>query len=162
MTLRRETTTTRLFTKINRRSTNACGIRSSHHRSGRRTFWTLAYNNFTYSSSTALTPDDGSIITSSKEKAGLFAKSFATTSTINPPENQISLYFHGFCSSDLSPIIPPLYRPARETHKAVAPHQYTVDLQTSRTVRSNRSFTPRAAVECLYWDSQSLILQVPR
>lgn len=57
---------------------------------GSRAFWTLAKhvnNNFTDSSFPPLTAGDGSLITSSKEKAELFASTFSANSTLNPPAN---------------------------------------------------------------------------
>lgn len=60
------------------------------HPNGSHAFWTLAnhvnnnFNNYFYSS---LSTDDGTINTSSKEKAELFAKIFSTNSTLNRPAN---------------------------------------------------------------------------
>nr|CAH7760417.1 unnamed protein product [Callosobruchus chinensis] len=55
------------------------------------------------------------------------------------------LYRHsnGFCSSELTSIIPPLSKPARCTRGTSFSQPRTVVLHTSRTERYDRTFVPR-------------------
>jgi reverse transcriptase-like protein len=64
------------------------------------------------------------------------------------PVGDLSLfyrYFHGFCSEELSSIIPPLTVPNRETRGAARMHPYTVQLDRPRTSHFVRSFIPRVS-----------------
>nr|CAH7747518.1 unnamed protein product [Callosobruchus chinensis] len=54
-------------------------------------------------------------------------------------------YSNGFCSSELTSIIPPLSKPARCTRGTSSSHPKTVVLHTSRTERYDRSFIPRVS-----------------
>nr|CAH7755360.1 unnamed protein product [Callosobruchus chinensis] len=55
-------------------------------------------------------------------------------------------YSMGFCSSELTSIIPPLSKPARCTHGASSSHPRAVVLHTSRTERYDRTFVPRVSM----------------
>nr|CAH7741483.1 unnamed protein product [Callosobruchus chinensis] len=50
-----------------------------------------------------------------------------------------------FCSSKLTSIIPPLFKPARCTRRTSSSHPKTAVLHTSRTERYERTFVPRAS-----------------
>nr|CAH7721562.1 unnamed protein product [Callosobruchus chinensis] len=52
-------------------------------------------------------------------------------------------YSNGFCSSELTSIIPPLSKPARCTRGTSSSHPKAVVLHTSRTERYDRTFIPR-------------------
>nr|CAH7730749.1 unnamed protein product [Callosobruchus chinensis] len=52
-------------------------------------------------------------------------------------------YSNGFCSSKLTSIIPPLFKPARSTRGTSSSHPKAVVLHTSRTERYERTFVPR-------------------
>nr|CAH7746235.1 unnamed protein product [Callosobruchus chinensis] len=52
-------------------------------------------------------------------------------------------YSNGFCSSELTSIIPPLSKPARCTRRTSFSHPKAVVLHTSRTERYDRTFIPR-------------------
>nr|CAH7730652.1 unnamed protein product [Callosobruchus chinensis] len=52
-------------------------------------------------------------------------------------------YSNGFCSSELTSIIPPLFKPARCTRGTFSSHPKAVVLHTSRTERYDRTFIPR-------------------
>nr|CAH7723135.1 unnamed protein product [Callosobruchus chinensis]CAH7723137.1 unnamed protein product [Callosobruchus chinensis] len=52
-------------------------------------------------------------------------------------------YSNGFCSSELTSIIPPLSKPDRCTRGASSSHPKAVVLYTSRTERYDRTFVPR-------------------
>nr|CAH7735140.1 unnamed protein product [Callosobruchus chinensis] len=54
-------------------------------------------------------------------------------------------YSNGFCSSELTSIIPPLSKPARCTHGTSSSHPKAVVLHTSRTERYDRTFIPRVS-----------------
>nr|CAH7759076.1 unnamed protein product [Callosobruchus chinensis] len=54
-------------------------------------------------------------------------------------------YSNGFCSSELSGIIPPLSKPARCTRGTSSSHPKAVVLHTSRTERCDRTFIPRVS-----------------
>nr|CAH7734729.1 unnamed protein product [Callosobruchus chinensis] len=54
-------------------------------------------------------------------------------------------YSNGFCSSELTSIIPPLSKPARCTRGTCSSHPKAVVLHTSRTERYNRTFVPRVS-----------------
>nr|CAH7752052.1 unnamed protein product [Callosobruchus chinensis] len=58
----------------------------------------------------------------------------------------LSLFYrnsNGFCSSELTSIIPPLAKPARCTRGTSSSHPKAVVLHTSRTQRYERTFIPR-------------------
>nr|CAH7766905.1 unnamed protein product [Callosobruchus chinensis] len=52
-------------------------------------------------------------------------------------------YSNGFCSSELTSIIPPLSKPARCTRGTFSSHPRAVVLHTSRTERCDHTFIPR-------------------
>nr|CAH7747531.1 unnamed protein product [Callosobruchus chinensis] len=52
-------------------------------------------------------------------------------------------YSNGFCSSELTSIIPPLSKPARCTRGTSSSHPKAVVLHTSRAERYDRIFIPR-------------------
>nr|CAH7726547.1 unnamed protein product [Callosobruchus chinensis] len=54
-------------------------------------------------------------------------------------------YSTGFCSSELTSIIPPLSKPARCTRGTSSSHPKAVVLHTSRTLRFDRTFIPRVS-----------------
>nr|CAH7730653.1 unnamed protein product [Callosobruchus chinensis] len=54
-------------------------------------------------------------------------------------------YSNGFCSSELTSIIPPLFKPARCTRGTFSSHPKAVVLHTSRTERYDRTFIPRVS-----------------
>nr|CAH7750714.1 unnamed protein product [Callosobruchus chinensis] len=54
-------------------------------------------------------------------------------------------YSNGFCSSELTSIIPPLSKPARCTRGTSSSHPKAVVLHTSRTERYDRTFIPRVS-----------------
>nr|CAH7738083.1 unnamed protein product [Callosobruchus chinensis] len=54
-------------------------------------------------------------------------------------------YSNGFCSSELTSIIPSLSKPARCTHGISSSHPKAVVLHTSRTERYDRTFVPRVS-----------------
>nr|CAH7738259.1 unnamed protein product [Callosobruchus chinensis] len=54
-------------------------------------------------------------------------------------------YSNGFCSSELTSIIPPLSKPARCTRGTSSSHPKAVVLHTSRTERYYRTFIPRVS-----------------
>nr|CAH7748350.1 unnamed protein product [Callosobruchus chinensis] len=54
-------------------------------------------------------------------------------------------YSNGFCFSELTSIIPLLFRPARCTRETSSCHPKAVVLHTSRTERYNRTFVPRVS-----------------
>nr|CAH7734240.1 unnamed protein product [Callosobruchus chinensis] len=54
-------------------------------------------------------------------------------------------YSNGFCSSQLTSIIPPLSKPARCTRGTSSSHPKAVVLHTSRTERYDRTFIPRVS-----------------
>nr|CAH7754325.1 unnamed protein product [Callosobruchus chinensis] len=54
-------------------------------------------------------------------------------------------YSNGFCSSELTSIIPPLSKPARCTSGTSSSHPQAAVLQTSRTERYDRTFVPRVS-----------------
>nr|CAH7761353.1 unnamed protein product [Callosobruchus chinensis] len=54
-------------------------------------------------------------------------------------------YSNGFCSSELTSIIPPLSRPARGTCGTSYSHPRAVVLHTSRTEQYDRTFVPRVS-----------------
>nr|CAH7740509.1 unnamed protein product [Callosobruchus chinensis] len=54
-------------------------------------------------------------------------------------------YSNGFCSSELTSIMPPLSRPARCTRGTSSSHPKAVILHTSRTERYDRTFIPRVS-----------------
>nr|CAH7718382.1 unnamed protein product [Callosobruchus chinensis] len=54
-------------------------------------------------------------------------------------------YSNGFCSSELTSIIPPLSKPARCTRGPSSSHPKAVVLHTSRTERYDRTFVPRVS-----------------
>nr|CAH7731981.1 unnamed protein product [Callosobruchus chinensis] len=54
-------------------------------------------------------------------------------------------YSNGFCSSELTSIIPPLSKPARCTRGNSSSHPKAVVLHTSRTERYDRTFIPRVS-----------------
>nr|CAH7746568.1 unnamed protein product [Callosobruchus chinensis] len=54
-------------------------------------------------------------------------------------------YSNGFCSSELTSIIPPLFTPARCTRGTSSSHPKAVVLHTSRTERHDRTFIPRVS-----------------
>nr|CAH7720342.1 unnamed protein product [Callosobruchus chinensis] len=54
-------------------------------------------------------------------------------------------YSNGFCSSQLTSIIPPLSKPARCTRATSSSHPKAVVLHTSRTERYDRTFIPRVS-----------------
>nr|CAH7719578.1 unnamed protein product [Callosobruchus chinensis] len=74
-------------------------------------------------------------------------------------------YSNGFCSSELTPIIPPLSKPARCNRETSSSHPRAVVLHTSRTERYDRTFAPRVStcpgpgMDCLvmYLLSQRLL-----
>nr|CAH7757323.1 unnamed protein product [Callosobruchus chinensis] len=53
-------------------------------------------------------------------------------------------YSNGYCSSEMTSIIPPLSKPVRCTH-GTSFHPKAVVLHTSRTERYNRTFIPRVS-----------------
>nr|CAH7720897.1 unnamed protein product [Callosobruchus chinensis] len=60
----------------------------------------------------------------------------------------LSLFYHysdGFCSSELTSIIPLLSKPARCTRGTSSSHPKAVVLHTSRTKRYDRTFIPRVS-----------------
>nr|CAH7741402.1 unnamed protein product [Callosobruchus chinensis] len=54
-------------------------------------------------------------------------------------------YSNGFCSSELTSIIPPLSKPAWSTRGTSSSHPRAVVLHTSRTERYDRTFVPRVS-----------------
>nr|CAH7756777.1 unnamed protein product [Callosobruchus chinensis] len=54
-------------------------------------------------------------------------------------------YSNGFCSSELTAIIPPLSKPARCTRGTFSPHPRAFVLHTSRTERYDRISIPRVS-----------------
>nr|CAH7741633.1 unnamed protein product [Callosobruchus chinensis] len=54
-------------------------------------------------------------------------------------------YSNGFCSSELTSIIPPLPKSARCTHGTSSSHPKAVVLHTSGTERYDRTFVPRVS-----------------
>nr|CAH7747507.1 unnamed protein product [Callosobruchus chinensis] len=54
-------------------------------------------------------------------------------------------YSNGFCSSELTSIIPPLSTPARCTRGTSSSHPRTVVLHTSRTELYDHTFVPRVS-----------------
>nr|CAH7712390.1 unnamed protein product [Callosobruchus chinensis] len=54
-------------------------------------------------------------------------------------------YSNGFCTSDLTSIIPPLSKPARCTRGTSSSYTKAVVLHTSRTERYDRTFIPRVS-----------------
>ena len=54
-------------------------------------------------------------------------------------------YFNGFCSEELSTIVPPLVTHNRATRGALHSHPFTVQLQKPRTSHFVRSFVPRVS-----------------
>nr|CAH7755209.1 unnamed protein product [Callosobruchus chinensis] len=52
-------------------------------------------------------------------------------------------YSNGFCSSELTSIIPPLSKPARYTRETSSSHPMAVVLRTARTERYDRTFVPQ-------------------
>nr|CAH7746681.1 unnamed protein product [Callosobruchus chinensis] len=54
-------------------------------------------------------------------------------------------YSNGFCCSELTSIIPPLYKPARCTGGTSSSHPKAFVLHTSKTERYERTFIPRAS-----------------
>nr|CAH7712931.1 unnamed protein product [Callosobruchus chinensis] len=54
-------------------------------------------------------------------------------------------YSNGFCSSELTSIIPPLSKPARCTHGTSSSHPMAVVLHTSRTEGYDRTFVHRVS-----------------
>nr|CAH7763468.1 unnamed protein product [Callosobruchus chinensis] len=54
-------------------------------------------------------------------------------------------YSNGFCSSELTSIIPPLSKPARCTRGTSSSHPKAVVLHISRTERYDRTFVPRVS-----------------
>nr|CAH7728869.1 unnamed protein product [Callosobruchus chinensis] len=54
-------------------------------------------------------------------------------------------YSNGFCSSELTSIIPPLSKPARCTRGTSSSHPKAVVLHTLRTERYDRTFIPRVS-----------------
>nr|CAH7762465.1 unnamed protein product [Callosobruchus chinensis] len=54
-------------------------------------------------------------------------------------------YSNGFCSSELTSIIPPLSKPARCTRGTSSSHPKAVVLHTSRTEQYDRTFIPRVS-----------------
>nr|CAH7718901.1 unnamed protein product [Callosobruchus chinensis] len=54
-------------------------------------------------------------------------------------------YSNGYCSSEPTSIIPPLYKPARCTRGTSSSHHKAVVLHTSRTERYDRTFIPRVS-----------------
>nr|CAH7725618.1 unnamed protein product [Callosobruchus chinensis] len=54
-------------------------------------------------------------------------------------------YSNGFCSSELTSIIPPLSKPARCTRGTSSSHPKVVVLHASRTERYDRTFIPRVS-----------------
>nr|CAH7731607.1 unnamed protein product [Callosobruchus chinensis] len=54
-------------------------------------------------------------------------------------------YSNGFCSSELSSIIPPLSKPARCTRRTSSSHLKAAVFHTSRTERYDRTFIPRVS-----------------
>nr|CAH7752270.1 unnamed protein product [Callosobruchus chinensis] len=54
-------------------------------------------------------------------------------------------YSNGFCSSELTSIIPPLSKPCRCTRGTSSSHPSEVVLHTSRTERYARTFVPRVS-----------------
>nr|CAH7728291.1 unnamed protein product [Callosobruchus chinensis] len=66
-----------------------------------------------------------------------------------PAVGDLSLFFrysNGFCSSELTSIIPPLFKPARCT-RGTSSHSRAVVLHTSRTERYDRTFVPRVSIQ---------------
>nr|CAH7728500.1 unnamed protein product [Callosobruchus chinensis] len=55
------------------------------------------------------------------------------------------LYSNGFCSSELTSVIPPLSKPARCAGGTPSSHPKAVILHTSRTKRYDRTFVPRVS-----------------
>nr|CAH7730941.1 unnamed protein product [Callosobruchus chinensis] len=51
-------------------------------------------------------------------------------------------YSNGFCSSELTSLIPPLVEPAKCTRGTSSSHPMAVVLFTSRTERNDRTFAP--------------------
>nr|CAH7721037.1 unnamed protein product [Callosobruchus chinensis] len=54
-------------------------------------------------------------------------------------------YSNGFCSSELTSIIPPLSKPSRCTRGTSSSHPKAVVLHASRTERYDRTFVPRVS-----------------
>nr|CAH7761050.1 unnamed protein product [Callosobruchus chinensis] len=54
-------------------------------------------------------------------------------------------YSKGFCSSELTSIIPPLSKPVRCTRGSTSSHPRAVILHTPRTERYDRTFVPRVS-----------------
>nr|CAH7728716.1 unnamed protein product [Callosobruchus chinensis] len=54
-------------------------------------------------------------------------------------------YSNGFCSSELTSIVPPLSKPARCTRGTSSSHPKAVVLHTSRTERYDPTFIPRVS-----------------
>nr|CAH7725905.1 unnamed protein product [Callosobruchus chinensis] len=77
----------------------------------------------------------------------------ALTCHLQPHSHQravgdLSLFYrcsNGFCSSELTAIIPPLAKPARCTRGTSSSHLKAVVLHTSRTERYDRTFVPRVS-----------------
>nr|CAH7767436.1 unnamed protein product [Callosobruchus chinensis] len=63
-------------------------------------------------------------------------------------------YSNGFCSSELTSLIPPLSKPARCTRGTSSSHPKAVILHTSRTERYNHTFIPGCpgpGMDCLVY-----------
>nr|CAH7764093.1 unnamed protein product [Callosobruchus chinensis] len=77
----------------------------------------------------------------------------ALTCYLQPPSHQHAAgdlplfyrYSNGFCSSELTSIIPPLSKPAGFTRGTSSSHPKAVFLHTSRTERYDRTFIPRVS-----------------
>nr|CAH7768274.1 unnamed protein product [Callosobruchus chinensis] len=54
-------------------------------------------------------------------------------------------YSKGFCTSELTSIIPPLFKPARCTRGTSSSHPRAVVVYTSRTERYDRTFIPKVS-----------------
>lgn len=54
-------------------------------------------------------------------------------------------YFHGFCSKEISEIMPPLYVRDNRLRSSVAAHSRTVAVEYARTNRFSNSFIPRTS-----------------
>nr|CAH7746988.1 unnamed protein product [Callosobruchus chinensis] len=100
----------------------------------------------------AAAPTTLSILDAVQRRAIRLSGDSALTCHLQPLSHRVLLvtshsyrYSNGFCSSELTSIIPPLSKPARCTRGTSSSHPKAVVLHTSRTERYDRTFIPRVS-----------------